>query len=213
MRALVKPGDTVIDVGANIGYFAIIAARAAGPAGQVHAFEPVESIRRSLVANLQLNGITDVRVHHEALSNTAGETTFYLGPDQDTGLGSLRQLSTGVSIRVQQACFDDWWTRPSRVGLVKIDVEGAELRVLEGMTQCLVRDRPDILLEVTDAYLEGLGASAEELIALLKDHGYQVFEIPEDGPLVALNDAADLARCPSQFNALCTHKDIATLRL
>jgi FkbM family methyltransferase len=213
MRALIKAGDTVVDVGANIGYFTIVGARATGPAGHVEAFEPVPEIRRALGANLQLNAITNVTVHDQALSDRTGTTHFYLAPQEDSGLGSLRQLDNGVTIDVQQVSFDDWWQQRSRVAVIKIDVEGGELLVLRGMKQCLQRDRPDILLEVTDSYLHGLGTSADELIELLLAADYRVYEVPDAGPLVRLNGPADLLRCPSQFNALCTQRDIETMAL
>jgi FkbM family methyltransferase len=211
VRRLVKNGDTVVDVGANIGYFSIVAARAAGDGGRVVAFEPVAPVRQSLLANLRLNDITQVTVQSEALSSTSGETTFYLGPEQDTGLGSLRALQNSTSIPVRQIRFDDWWDRRTRVALVKIDVEGAELRVLEGMAECLARDQPDIIVEVTDRFLRSLGASAERLTAFLLKFGYNVYAISDNGPMVPIRHVDDLSRCPSQFNAVCTHKPITDL--
>lgn len=213
MQALVRPGDTVVDVGANIGYFSIVAARAAGPTGHVLAFEPVPRVRQSLQANLRLNDLPNVSVHSEALSAASGEATFYLGPQLDTGLGSLRALADGEEIRIRQVRFDDLWDGSRRVALVKIDVEGAELLVLEGMAECLARDRPEILLEVTDQYLRGLGSSAEALFTFLTSRGYSFYEIPDNGPLIPVSTLLDLARCPSQFNALCSAKTDARDRL
>jgi FkbM family methyltransferase len=213
MQTLLRSGDTVIDVGANIGYFAIVAAQTIGPAGHVYAFEPVPAVRESLIANLKLNGIANVTIQSEALSAASGDTEFYLGPREDTGLGSLRALPNGTSIPVRRIRFDDWWARRSRVGLVKIDVEGAELQVLEGMTECLARDQPDIIVEVTDEYLRSLGASAERLIVFLGGLGYHIYGIMEAGPLIPIEHASDLSRCPSQFNALCTHKSIEDIRV
>lgn len=213
MQALAHPGDTVIDVGANIGYFSIVAARAVGAAGRVVAFEPVPAVRQRLIANLRLNHLEHVEVRLEALSAASGEVRFYPGPVDDTGLASLRRLADSDEIRVRQARFDDIWDQAARVALVKIDVEGAELQVLEGMTACLARDRPDVILEVTDEYLRGLGASAVTLLSFVTRHGYRMYQILEDGHLVPVGREADLATCPSQFNALCsTRADLAPLR-
>jgi len=158
--------------------------------------------------NLRLNNITTVTIQSEALSASSGDTAFYLGPEKDSGLGSLRELPNSAATPVKQIRFDDWWDGRSRVALVKIDVEGAELQVLEGMTECLSRDRPDIIVEVTDEFLRCLGASAEQLIAFLMDRGYYIYAITDDGPLVPIEHPGDLSWCPSQFNALCTHKFI-----
>lgn len=204
IRASVRPGDTVVDVGANIGYFSIVAARAVGAAGRVLAFEPVPAVRHALMENLGLNGVGAVEVRDEALSRQSGEVSFFVGPAQDTGLGSLRALQHGTQIRVQQRRFDDIFDRQSRVALVKIDVEGGELGVLQGMEECLRRDRPEIVLEVTDEFLRALGASAEQLHRFLSDLGYYMWMIPEEGPLAPVRTAADVANCPSQFNAFCS---------
>jgi len=208
IQARVQPGDVVVDVGANIGYFSIVAARAAGPSGRVVAFEPVESVRRQLARNLQLNDLEHVEIRSEALSDRTADATFYQGPDRDTGLGSLRPLEQGHQVTVHQVRFDDIWDPSRRVSLVKIDVEGAELRVLQGMADCLTRDRPDIIVEVTDQFLRALGASASDLLGFLTACGYRMYQIPDEGPLAEITTSAALAQAGFQFNALCSTKAI-----
>jgi len=204
MKALLHRGDTVIDVGANIGYFSIVAARAVGPTGRVVAFEPVPAVRQALIANLTLNHLDHVTIRHEALSQNCGSVVFHLGPTRDTGLGSLRALPGGHTLEVEQARFDDIWDRESRISLVKIDVEGAELLALQGMIACLKRDRPNLILEVTDEYLRGLGSSATALLEFLVSLSYNVFRLPESGPIQPIADGGDLSTCPTQFNVLCS---------
>ncbi len=201
MRARLGPGDTMIDVGANIGYFTVSAARAVGPTGRVVAFEPAAATRQLLADNLRLNGLTNVTIRDEALAAARGEVPLYLGPQDDSGLASLRPLAGSSSTVVQQVPFDEIWNPADRVALVKIDVEGAELATLTGMSALLARDRPDIIVEVTDRYLRALGASAAALFEFLTVRDYDAVRIGGD-ELWPLRTLDDLAACPAQFNAL-----------
>jgi hypothetical protein len=88
--------------------------------------------------------------------------------------------------------------------MVKIDVEGGESAVLEGMAATLSARHPEIIVEVTDGFLRALGSSAGQLLALLRGHGYRVWRLDDDGALAAIESDEDLARCPAQFNAFCS---------
>jgi FkbM family methyltransferase len=204
IRQRLRAGDTFIDVGANIGYFSLVAARAVGPNGKVLAFEPSPEVRRTLAENLRLNEAGNVVVRTEALGPAHREVTFFTGPADDTGLGSLRRLEKGREIRVQQVPFDAIATGVARVSMVKIDVEGGETGVLEGMAATLSAQRPEIIVEVTDEFLRALGSSARQLLALLRGHGYRVWRLDDNGALKAIDSEADLDRCPAQFNAFCS---------
>jgi FkbM family methyltransferase len=205
IQRLLGPGQTMIDVGANIGYFAIVGARAVGSQGRVVAFEPVTGVREQLVRNLQLNGLANVTIRDEALSARSGTAVFFTGPQDDTGLASLRPLAASAQVRVAQARLDDLWDARQPIALIKIDVEGAELAALEGMAECLSRHSPDLIVEMTDEYLRALGASAASLLAFLAEKGYSMYRIDHHA-LVPIPGPADLARCPSQFNALFTKR-------
>lgn len=205
IKRLLRPGDTMIDVGANIGYFSIAGALAVGARGRVVAFEPVARVRQQLQANLALNGLTNVEIHEEALGAETGRVTMCTGPEDDTGLASLRPLASPGRTAVDQVRFDDLWDEARPVHLIKMDIEGAELAALTGMTQCLSRHAPHLVIEVTDSYLRGLGASAEALATFLFARGYTMYEISHDG-LTRIDDPASL-RASDQFNALFTIGD------
>ncbi|MEO7191335.1 MAG: FkbM family methyltransferase, partial [Vicinamibacterales bacterium] len=205
IKSKIGQGDLVVDVGANIGYFTLLASSAVGASGAVMAFEPNVVVRERLTDNIRLNASNNVTVHGEALGPTPGEVTFYVGPSNDTGLASLRALDGSATVTVPQVRFDDLPRPGGRpVRLIKVDVEGAELSVIEGMSACLARDRPDIIMEVTDEYLRGLGASAAALFEHLHSLGYRMYEITESGPLKPIASADAIAGCPSQFNAFWT---------
>jgi FkbM family methyltransferase len=197
---LLRPGDTVIDVGANIGYFTLLASRRIGASGTVFAFEPLPRTRDGLERNLQLNGVSNVLVRAEAASNVAGEATFYEGPPTHRGTSSLRPLENASRrIRIRTDRLDDVLPEDCRINLVKIDVEGAEYQVLEGMDARIRRDRPDLVVEVTDEYLRVTGASAEQLCRWLFERGYRMFVIDNEGLVPVEGYTAAL---PRQFNAL-----------
>ncbi len=208
IQRLLKPGETMIDVGANIGYFSILGARAVGASGRVFAFEPMPRVRERLERNIALNQLTNVSVRSEALSDGSGPSAFYAGPTDDTGLASLRPLAGSQQVDVMRARFDDLWNPSERVSLIKIDVEGAEMAVIRGMSECLKRDAPHVILEVTDDYLRVMGTSAESLVTHLLGFGYSMYRIT-NGPLVPISRASHLREAPPQFNAIFTKADVS----
>jgi FkbM family methyltransferase len=145
-----KPGDVFVDVGASHGYFTLIAASRVGPAGRVYAFEPNPPVFRQLAAHVRLNGYDGrVRLADIALSDTNGQATFFVSRcATNSGLSSLQAteerlreglLSTHHTVRVTAETFDSWYARiaPGPIAVVKIDVEGAEDRVFDGMVSTL----------------------------------------------------------------------------
>jgi FkbM family methyltransferase len=203
-RALLRPGQTVLDVGANIGYFTLLAARCVGPAGRVLAFEPVPAIRARLIRNVNMNGAGCVDVRAEALADKEGTERLFVGPREHSGISALRPLSSSSGCETVHVMRLDDMLRPDQpVNLVKIDVEGAESRVLRGMDRILDRWRPDLVVEVTDEYLRQFGDSAEALCCGMLDRGYRMHEARWDGlvPIPAWRDGL-----PEQFNALFTMK-------
>jgi FkbM family methyltransferase len=197
---LVDPGDTVVDVGANAGFFTLLAASRVGPAGQVLAFEPVPAVWAALNLNVDLNGVRQVSLHRVALSDANGTLTMYEGPPSHRGVSSLRPLGDGFAThQVEVRCLDDWMHTLRRVKLIKIDVEGAEQHVVRGMRRLIERDAPFLVVEVTDAYLRKMGHSASMLFGSLAALGYRMFRITGSG-LVPV-DRPPLT-WDAQFNAL-----------
>jgi FkbM family methyltransferase len=171
--SLLRPGMVVIDVGANIGMYAMLSARAVGPKGKVFAFEPVPEIYRRLTHNLAISGIVNVVPNCIALSDTAGTARFYLGHNESTG--SLFRAKTSATIEVPTETLDGFLDRcgVSRVDAVKLDTEGAETRIVRGMSRLLSRpDRPILFVEHNFNALLAAGSSADELFAAIVQYGY-----------------------------------------
>ncbi len=156
LLATLKPGQTVFDIGANRGYVTLIAALKVGASGRVHSFEPNPKVRAELSEHVQMNRVADrVTICSDALSDLAGQdVTFYVSTlESNTGLSSLtpsaellnsQALSPDHTITVRTNTLDQYvelhdLTAP--IDLIKIDVEGAELMVLNGAERTL-RERP-----------------------------------------------------------------------
>jgi FkbM family methyltransferase len=197
--SLIREGDTIVDVGANIGFITLAASRKVGPSGKVLAFEPVSSTCAALRHNLLINNASNVVVHEIALSNASGMVTIYEGPIRNKGRSSIRPMSDASGHQtVPMAAFDalDMSTEPVR--LVKIDVEGAEQLVVEGMMEFLRRNRPHIIVEVSRDFLREFGHSEASLCKKLTGIGYHMYHVTDAGPI----PMPDLAMWPHQFNAL-----------
>lgn len=145
-RRLVRPGDVVLDVGANIGAHTLPLARLAGPAGEVVAFEPQRVLFQTLCANMALNSVTNARCLPYAVGAAAGEIDAprpdYARPGS---FGSLAVGGPGPAERVRVVTVDS--LALDRCRLIKVDVEGYEEQVLRGAAGTLERLRPVLYVE------------------------------------------------------------------
>lgn len=172
---LLRPGDTFVDVGANIGYFTLLAAKLVGPQGRVYAFEPVPPTLERLKRNIDLSGTSNVTICACAASSAGGHTRVsQRGVGEVSGQNTMRPGSAHQQHwDVSTARIDDVIPGEETIRLMKLDVEGAELLALEGAMQHLcARDGPFLLCEVTEEYLRELGGSAAKLWSLVQGLGY-----------------------------------------
>jgi FkbM family methyltransferase len=191
-------GDVFVDVGANTGYFAVPIAKIVGKAGRVHAFEPAADIAEQLRRAARVQGVEPwMTVHEFALGSGDGSTHLRADPEhpEDSTKRSLF-ISNGPTVaEVAVRSFDGLVTSGAvdlSIGLhaVKIDVEGAEMHVLEGMRRTLERERPRmIVVETIETHLGRAGSTVAAIHAFMRDLRY-----------VAMNDAP-VAR-PLELNAV-----------
>ena len=179
MRMLARPGGVVVDGGANIGLFTVLAATCVGRGGTVVACEPAPATMTLLRENVARNGLAWVEVREVALADAPGRLTLRVF-DPGSGLSSFApaQGEAAVEVDVEVTTLDALvGGLLDRVTLVKLDVEGAELRALRGAPELLSRARPDFIVELEDGHLARQGGSVAEVQALFEDAGYVAFAI------------------------------------
>ena len=168
-RQMVRPGDVVIDAGANIGAHTLALARAAGPAGRVLAFEPVRLNHQLLCANMALNSLTQVECVQAALGEAEGMLALDdVAMDVEGNFGGIALDAIPGGTAVPQRRLDDI-PIPGRLRLIKIDVEGMEAGVILGALDVIRRLRPALYVENDRA------EKSPDLIRLLQDLGYSCY--------------------------------------
>lgn len=173
MRALLLPGMVVVDIGANIGYYSLLAASHIGDTGKVMAFEPGAENTALLTRSAQANGFDNVVVYPYAVSD-ANET---VGFTMDDSNGQIKPGNPADwACQVQTVILDTFLAAEPRIDLIKMDIEGAEGRALRGMQQLIRRHQPIIFTEFTPTALPTTSAIApEDYLNLLREPGYELF--------------------------------------
>jgi FkbM family methyltransferase len=187
MKRFLKPGDTFIDVGANIGYLSAIGAEMVGPRGEVHCFEPVSDYFARLRRLAQLNPAYSIIPSPCGLGEIAGQQTIYVtrGAGQSTFVPSYKMEPDIVATLDVPVARLDSYLETHQIGksvLIKIDAEGFELPILKGLQGYFERTsrRPPIICEIAPRAYSLLGRSIQELETFMHDYGYVVRD-PVDG--------------------------------
>jgi FkbM family methyltransferase len=214
-----RPGDVFIDVGANIGYFSLQAARLVGSTGAVVAIEASPSIHDKLRANLALNATRNVRTVNLAVSDRASMLRLYLGPVDNVGgttlvadgtPGSTFECVVPARPLGDIVTADEW----RRARLVKIDVEGAEAAVVAGMVPLLAQAPPDLelVVEIAPRTLERQGNSPEDVLQIFRAAGFHAYKIENDYSAESYLDPRATRRPTRISGPLVTQTDVVFSR-
>ena len=182
-----RPGLTVLDVGANQGYYTLLASQLVGDAGRVIAFEPSPREMKALQIHKILNRRTNVTLAGVALGADQKEAELFIVQGHQTACNSLQPplvLSETTPVKVQVVRLDDWLEahKIDRVDFVKLDVEGGELEALKGAEKLLHRrPRPIFLIEVQDLRTRPWGYQAKKVIELLQGNGFRWIQLGNNG--------------------------------
>jgi FkbM family methyltransferase len=197
VEGFLRPGMTVLDIGAHHGLYTLLSSKRVGLTGRVIAFEPSPRERIRLQRHLRLNRCDNVRVEDCALGREIGDAELFLVDGAEDWCNSLRPPVTAsptaqVSVKVRQLdCFvADAGIK--KVDFIKLDVEGAELDVLRGANSLLHGSwRPVILVEVYDIRTRPWGYAANEIVRFLKNVNYCFFTVLKGGTLRAVSAELD----------------------
>lgn len=171
----VTKGMTVASLGASVGYYALLAARLVGSEGKVYAFEAHPLLSNYIVMSAQLNGYDHVVVVPQAVSNKAGQVSFFVGTRLGTSSLFYHYGLGRKPVKVPATTLDEFFCREGwpRVDLIKMNIEGSEKAALEGMGE-LSRRNPGLklIVEYNPAALEAAGTTPREFLDALLALGF-----------------------------------------
>ncbi len=173
-------GGIALDIGAHIGYFTLILAKAAGERGKVYAFEPEPGNFSILKKNIEANKFQNVVLENLALSSAAGKPNLFLDNDNLGNMSfspaNIPKRSLGGKVEVESQTLDDYAKKINgRINFIKMDVQGAEGLVFWGAANLLKNHKPVILTEFWPYGLQNNGTDPLELLNTLKNLGYKFF--------------------------------------
>ena len=181
----IHKGDVVLDIGAHIGYYTLFFASLVGERGKVYAFEPDPDNFALLKKNVELNGYRNVVLEQAAVSNQSGRTRLFLC-DYNKGMHRIydsKHSKRAIDIGVLR--LDDYFSDyDGKIDFIKMDIEGAELSAVQGMSSLLRKNRQvTIVTEFTPANIRGFGAEPEHYISLLADSGFSWHDLNDKNRL------------------------------
>lgn len=191
----IKPGQTVVDVGANIGYYTLLLARAVGPEGRVYAFEPEPRNFEILRQNVALNGYRNVVLENAAVSSAVGALDLFVN---EKNLGDHQAYDSGegrARVTVRSVTLDDYLENGRPVDFVKMDIQGWEAAALAGMRATLEAN-PDVVLvsEVWPKGMRAAGFDPASYLGELEALGFHLFECNENTRAISPARTEDILR-------------------
>ena len=199
VKQLVKPGQTVLDVGANIGYYTLLFSRLVQTSGQVVAFEPDPQNAAILHRNLDENGCGNVSLHQVAVGDRAATTRLF----RCDGNGGMHRLYDSICcsekyVEVSTVVLDSVLAATPRIDFIKMDIEGYEYFALQGMRSILTKHAPTLMTEFSPFALAETGVTATAMIQFFADQGYTISSI---GDNLVPQDYDDLFARAAVFDA------------
>ncbi len=175
---MIKPGFTVVDIGANIGETTLMFSRLVGEPGKVIAFEPSPPTFKKLLKNISLNNINNIHAHQLALGDANKIANLYTVFEINSGMNRLLE-NVDISYNsspVEVVSFDSFVEKNNslRIDFIMMDAEGYELKVLRGAEQTIKKNKPAMFIELDNENLKEHNNSAAELVSYLNGLGYTI---------------------------------------
>ncbi|MEQ9454784.1 MAG: FkbM family methyltransferase [Phycisphaeraceae bacterium] len=184
LQQTLQPGMTFIDAGANLGLYSLVASRRVGPEGRVIAIEPSCREHDRLLRHIDINHANNIEALKLAVADDIDTIGLKVADDKHAGhntLGSFAYEATRLDRVecVRTTTIDQIVSQRSlsRVDLIKLDIEGAELAAIRGASETLQRFQPELLVEFNEKSLNAQGATAADLWSQIESHGYEIGSI------------------------------------
>lgn len=194
LKKFLRKGDTFVDIGANQGEYTLWALRKIGPEGKVIAFEPMDLLYDQLIENIKLNPDFEDTVLpiKMGLSNQSGEIRLYGREGDNEGVNTIFPTASH-KVLIQKIPLDTLDAqllalKCQSLDFIKIDVEGAELQVLQGAEKTLNRFQPKLLIEINREACLAAGYEAQDILNFLKQRNYSLYEIGLRGKLSTISN-------------------------
>ncbi len=171
-------GDTFIDIGANIGYFSLLASTLVGQNGQVISFEPIAKIAKQFTESITYNNFQNILVKNIALGDRKNTLQLSIVPGNIGGSSLVKKNTSGIYETVNVSTLDDELPSSKKIDLIKIDVEGYEYEVLLGAKNTLEKYKPKIILEFSpNVYNKRDSKIGQKILTFLRDLEYLIYDI------------------------------------
>ncbi|TDG35287.1 FkbM family methyltransferase [Pedobacter changchengzhani] len=178
-KSIIKKGDQILDVGANIGFHTLYFAQLTGENGSVKSFEPVPQNFKALNNNIGLNSFLNITTYNIALSNQKEQIIIDVDA-KSTNPGAFNLFEQGRQTPIN--CFvGDEIIGGKKVDFIKVDVEGYESFVIEGLMQTINKNKPKIIFEYDKHYHEKTGRSEDYILLMLAKSGYRFQYVTRKG--------------------------------
>lgn len=185
LKSYLKPGDSYVDVGANIGMWVLAAGMVVGKPGRVIAFEPHPRIFKFLQANVALNNLDNVHLHNCAVGDQSGSVSFSDVRADDTN----RVLHSSDGLCVPMVTLNDILDSHSDIALLKVDAEGYEKYVLSGGEKAIEKVQC-VFIEISQKDLNMFGCSDSDILTWLEAHGYGLYRMVASSVLAKVTPTA-----------------------
>lgn len=181
MQKYLKKGMVVVDIGANIGYYSLLAAKRVGPSGKVYAFEPAPENYAALKKNIEMNGYTNIIPVQKAVADKNGVVPFLLDVKEPLAHRIQDNGDKKNNIEVSVVTLDDFFKdKEKQIDIIKIDAEGSEMFVLEGMRRILTENKNLVVFsEFCPHLLEVSGVRPIDYLNKFTENDFKVYEIDE----------------------------------
>lgn len=215
INSLLSKGSVFIDVGANIGYFSLLASKAVGKDGYIVAVEPSSRDYSRLVDNVKINNLTNIiATQCLAISNVSGSAKLAIACEERSALNTLgsefsfKGIDKVKTEDVKMISIDELVSdmKLNRVDVLKLDIEGSELKALIGAKNVIEKFRPAIMLGVNENSLKACGTDHKEIQQILKKMRYRAYRVV-DYPTFSLELIPDLEKEHAKI-IFCLHESV-----